>query len=150
MAAPEDKGGRGGKKGGNGGIGERPHISRDDIHRFSGIHGGTGGVGGEGGDDGGDGGAGQGPNISTELLPAEELASVPDMAIDDFCKEYGVRDTSRDLLKKDGFDTVGGRFGGFQRRSEGYRPQVWGDCAVEEGAETISGKGQKSVAQHYT
>ncbi|KAF7331203.1 hypothetical protein MSAN_02439000 [Mycena sanguinolenta] len=108
MAAPEDKAGRGGKKGGNGGIGERPHISRDDIHRFSGIHGGTGGVGGEGGDDGGDGGAGQGPNISTELLPAEELASVPDMAIDDFCKEYGVRDTSRDLLEKDGFDTVGG------------------------------------------
>ncbi|KAF7373266.1 WD40-containing domain protein [Mycena sanguinolenta] len=99
---PTDSGG----KGGAGGIGGRPRVSREDIDRFSTIHSGTGGFGGKGSD----GGAGPAPSlsISTEMLLDVDLASVPDMTIDDFCKEYGLRDTSRDLLNKEGFDTVGG------------------------------------------
>ncbi|KAF8208671.1 hypothetical protein K438DRAFT_281678 [Mycena galopus ATCC 62051] len=101
-------GGPGAQEGGVGGLGGAPQISITDVALFKRITGGVGGAGGASDIQGGRGGIGQGPK------PAKLLASIdnetrlqaPHMKLEAF----GIKPEVRQLLKDEGFQSVGALF----------------------------------------
>ncbi|KAF8138058.1 hypothetical protein K438DRAFT_725153 [Mycena galopus ATCC 62051] len=106
-------GGYGVKFGGPGGFGVAPQIATENVAHFRTITGGFGGAGGASANEGGSGGTGEGPKFARLLLPIdiddETRRWVPHTKLEEL-KVFGLEQALLDLLKHQGFQTVGGLF----------------------------------------
>ncbi|KAJ7267037.1 hypothetical protein B0H12DRAFT_144673 [Mycena haematopus] len=105
-------GGYGAQFGGCGGLGEGAQISLEAASLFGTITGGTGGTGGASANKGGTGGTGEGSKFSQPLcsIDDETRHQLPYMTLDSASEDFKITPDLRQLLKDQGFQTVGSLF----------------------------------------